>query len=206
MKILTYLLVITICIAGNTYVSAQTRINYDFETGTQNWDIPHWATQQKDHVGSSLALSSEKTSHGDQALELMCDFPGDKWRAAVIELEEEMDLTGYETISVDVYLPKKARTELIKGRIFITAGTWWFIEMRKPVPIKRGRWTTITARLNVNEQSESLHWKTKKKEEGLMTNIDRVRKIGVRVEYNAGLKQQGTPYKGPVYIDNIIIK
>ncbi len=125
----------------------------------------------------------------------------------MVELELEMDLTGYKTISADVYLPRDACGDLYQARIIVVTGLWWFIEQRSPVHLKRGRWNKVEANINVSRESERLKWKcVMSKDWSLVDNLDKVQKIGIRVEYNANVSQAGPPYKGPIYIDNIVLE
>ncbi len=136
----------------------------------------------------------------------MCEFPGDAWAAALIEHREDMDWSGYESISVDIYLPKKAPKAPLQARIVLTIGIGWhFTEMRYAVPLKRGRWTKIKAKLESEEPEES-DWKGRK-EKQLFKHIKNIRKVAIRIEYDASPPYRvGHKYHGPIYIDNMVIK
>jgi len=205
MKVFIVILVMFVMVSFQC-ATAQERIVFDFEDGVEGWDIPDWATEQHDHVGTSLGTSDEEASSGANSLELVCDFPGDQWAFAVAEYAVDMDLRGEESISVDIYLPKKARGDLYQARIILIVGPWWRMEQRWSVPLKRGEWTTITAKLDVTMENELSHWKRKTKEASLTKHLDNVRKIVVRIEYNASPSLGGPPYEGPIYIDNVVIE
>ncbi|MDD5439545.1 MAG: hypothetical protein PHS37_05100 [Candidatus Omnitrophica bacterium] len=179
---------------------------FDFEKDKEGWDIADWAGEQKDCVAKSIELSVDEVSKGKNSLKIMTDFPGDKWTQAPIEYVRDIDLTGAKRISADIFLPKQARSELFQARIIVTAGAWWFIEMKAPVKLEHGKWTTVTAKLDVTDADEGQYWRFKDKAQGILANLSRVRKLTVRVEYNASSKNAGAPYKGPVYIDNIVIE
>ncbi|MFH1877579.1 MAG: hypothetical protein ABH883_02080 [Candidatus Omnitrophota bacterium] len=191
------------CASGE---AGKKEIVFDFEDSTDSWRIPDWAYYQGDHVATEMQLAGEEASSGKSALKIMCDFPGDSWAAALIDLERPMDLSGYNTISADVYLPKKAPEGLMQARIILTCGDGWhFIEMRSAVPLKHGKWVTVKANLEKEEVPES-EWKGRK-EKRLFLHIDKIKKIAVRVEYDAAPPSKvGPRYTGPVYVDNIVIK
>lgn len=188
---------------------AVNEIIYDFKDGTtQGWDIPDWSLELKDYVTKSVEVGSDEVTKGKNALKVTADFPGTVWRAACVEKAGDLNLTGYRSISADIYLPKEARTQLIQARIIITAGPWYFIEMRSAVRLERGKWTKVTAKLDVDEKNEASYWRCKENAvDGLLENISHVRKIAIRIEYNAATeKNTGAPYKGPVYISGIEIR
>lgn len=181
-------------------------IRYDFEEGDQEWKVPDWAYYQKDYKAESSEVSDDIASRGKRSLKMICDFPGTVWAAALVEVEKEYDFFGYETISADVYLPKAAPKDLIQARIVLTVGDGWlFTEMRVPQPLERGKWTTITARLDPHESATS-DWKGRG-EKRLFNFIRKIKKIAIRVEYDAAPPYRiGPEYHGPVYVDNIVVK
>ncbi|MDD5634401.1 MAG: hypothetical protein PHW46_03895 [Candidatus Omnitrophica bacterium] len=185
---------------------AKPEIHFDFESDTEGWDVPDWAMEQEDHVGKILEVSDEKALKGDKSLKLICAFPGSEWTAGVVEYVMDMDLSGYKSISADIFLPKEAKGGLYKARIILVAGPWWIIEQRYPVPLKTGQWTEVTAKLDVTPEEELMFWKRKTIEASLPANINNVRKIVIRIEYDANPSHAGPPYEGAVYIDNIAIK
>ena len=183
----------------------QSNIIFDFEKGNKGWLVPDWAIMQEDHVGKDLSISLDSNNETNNVLKLECDFPGDVWSAAVVEYEKEMDLTGYKSLSVDIFLPKEAVGDLYQARIIIVAGPWWWIQMRKSVHLINGKWNHIEANLNVGA-TELMYWKGRNRSECLQANISDVKKIIIRIEYNANPSQASKPYKGPIFIDNIVIK
>jgi hypothetical protein len=182
------------------------KIHFDFEGSNDGWVIPDWAYYQGDHKAESVEVSSEKASKSKGALAVMCDFPGDAWAAALIEHKEDMDLSGYNTISADIYLPKKAPKGIIVARFILTAGIGWhFTEMRHPVQLVPGRWTKLKAGLE-SEEVEKSDWKGRK-EKRLFHHIKNIRKIAIRIEYDASPPYRtGRRYNGPIYIDNVVIE
>ncbi|NQT32102.1 MAG: hypothetical protein HQ594_00340 [Candidatus Omnitrophica bacterium] len=203
MKIFRSLTIMAFILMFSFYAEAQ-EIKFDFEDSIEGWSIPTWADEQGDIVSESIAASPEVASSGINSLAIMTDFPGDSWCAAVVEYEGEMDLTGYKTISVDIFLPKKVKTNLFRARFILTAGPWWRIEQRWPVELKRGKWTTLTA--DLDPEDELAYWRSKRPGESIKANINSVKKILVRIEYNASVSLGGPKYKGPIYIDNVVIK
>jgi hypothetical protein len=181
-------------------------IRYGFEGSTDGWRVPDWALYQGDHVAESLEVSTEEASEGESSAAIMCEFSGKSWQAALVEVQKPFDLTGYDTISVDIYLPRRAPRNLMQGRIILTAGEgWYFTEMKDAVYLAPGRWTTISARLE-STRPESSDWKGRN-EKRLYRNIDEIMKIAVRIEYDiAPPTRLGREYKGPIYLDNVTIE
>ncbi|MDD4956202.1 MAG: hypothetical protein PHH49_00830 [Candidatus Omnitrophica bacterium] len=205
MKRAVILLILILCLSVVSYAE-QPEIRFDFEKGTDEWGIPDWAMGQEDMVGKSSGVSSAEASTGEHSLELVSDFPGNTWAASLVELDREIDLVGYKTISFDVFLPSDVKNDLMQARIVVTAGPWFYIEMREPVRLKKGKWTTVSARLDPGARKELAEWKCNTNEECLGEHLNSVKKITLRIEYDANNSQAGSPYDGPVYIDNIVIK
>lgn len=212
-KFISYILIaLFVALSVNIDISsAEDKIRFDFEGSLEKWKIPDWAYYQNDHKAISVELSDKMASSGENSLEMMCEFPGNKWIAALVEYNTDndttyLDLSGYKSISVDVYLPKKAPRDLIQARIILTVGDGWhFTEMRYAVPLERGKWTTIKAKLDTPED-ESSEWKGRK-EKKLIYHQDKVKKIAVRIEYDAAPPHRiGSKYHGPIYIDNLVIE
>jgi len=185
---------------------AQTPVHFDFESDTEEWAIPDWSLDQKDSVGKSVSISSEQFSSGKSSLKLTCDFPGYSWAAAIVEYEKDINLRGYNSISVDVYIPKNAPAGFLAGKIIITVGPWQWIEMRHAVSLKPGNWITIKAPLETTPHGELKYWQCNTNEKCIISQLDRVRRVAVRIEYNVNILKSGPPYKGDVYIDNVIIE
>jgi hypothetical protein len=72
-----------------------------------------------------------------------------------------------------------------------------------PTPLKMGKWTKLTAKLDVTEANQMSYWKRKSKDGTFVKNRDQVKKVIIRIEYNASEKNAGPKYKGPLYIDDI---
>jgi len=191
---------------ASVQVFAQQKILFGFEKDAEGWQIPDWAFDQADHIGLSSEVTMDQASQGVQSLKVDCDFPGNSWAAAVVEYEQDIDLTGKESISVDIFVPETRAVGFLQARINITADLWYYIEMKKPVMLKAGEWTTVEARIDISKSRESAYWKCKAKEECVNENLDKIKKIAVRVEYDANSRHAGPPYNGPIYFDNIVIK
>lgn len=208
MKKVFFFIVIILCASAcrSAYALPTEEICYDFETGEEGWKIPDWAYYQKDHKAETSEVSSDFASSGKNSLKMVCNFPGNLWAAGVVEVEKDYNLYGYDSISVDVYLPRSAPKELLQARLILTVGDGWlFTEMRYAVALERGKWVTIKAKLESYEVENS-NWKGKG-ERRLYHNINKVKKIAVRVEYDAAPPYRiGPKYKGPIYIDNLVIK
>lgn len=167
------------------------RVFYGFESSLKGWEIPMWAKGKNDYVAQSLELSEDFSSHGSSSLKVMCDFPGGKWAAALVEIQQYLNLSFYRVIRADVYLPEEAPMGL-DGSIILTVGeNWKFIEMARSIPLVPGQWVTITA----NVEPGSYDWRRIVPDEEFAQDV---RKIAIRVVSNN--KPQ---YTGPVYIDNV---
>lgn len=207
MKSINIVFAISLYLCFAVTAGAVEQVNFNFETSQDEWYIPDWAVEQRDCVGKSLSVSSAKSSSGEKALEVMCDFPGDVWAAAIVDVETDLDLTGYTQISADILVPEEANSDLYLGRFIITAGpNWSFIESRNKVVLTPGKWTTITASFDQTEETEKSHWRFRKEKGGILQNKRDVKRIAIRIEYNANPWQAGKPYTGPVYVDNVVIE
>lgn len=210
MKFIFLMIAVIACVISlhQPFAFASGEICFDFEDGDEGWSIPDWALNQKDHKAISSEVSTDFAFSGTHSLKVMCDFPGTVWAAALVdkEFEKTVDLYGYHSISVDVYLPRNAPKDLILARIILTVGDGWlFTEMRFPVMLQNGKWTTVSAKLESYEVPDPV-WKGKG-EKRLFLNIRKVRKVAVRIEYDiAPPHRLGPKYKGPIYIDNMVIK
>jgi len=169
------------------------RVLFSFENDTNGFEIPFWALEKDDHVARSITVSEKYVSEGEKSLKVESDFPGQKWTAALIELEQYLDLSPYREIAVDIYLPKKAPMGL-RAKLVLTIGeSWKFTEMTRSVPLVPGEWTKVYG----NIEPGSYDWKRIVPDESFRRDV---RKIAVRVESN-----KRPVYKGPIYIDNIRI-
>jgi hypothetical protein len=205
--IVSIFLFLFVILAGSVVHGAE-KIVFDFEGTNDAWEVPDWAFYQSDHKARTAEASDDVASSGKGSLKVMCEFPGDVWTAAVVEVKKDIDLRLYETISVDVYLPKKAPRDIIQARLILTVGEGWrFTEMREGIPLKRGKWTTIKVQIDKGaEEGSHPDWKGRG-EKRLYHSIDKVRKIAVRIEYNAAPPHRlGPRYHGPIYVDNFVIE
>jgi len=195
-SITTFFLVLLL----GTVLSAAEIIHFDFEGSKEEWKIPDWAFYQSDHVGRASEISQEEFSSGEHSLKVDCEFPGDVWRAVIIDRVKDVDLSEYNKISVDIYLPRKA-PRLLQARLIITAGDGWhFVEMREAIPLRPGKWSHIEALVEKDPEGPT-DWK------GLSLHLKKIKKIAVRIEYDAAPPHKvGRKYHGPIYIDNIIIE
>jgi len=164
---------------------------FDFESTLQDWIIPDWAKTSPDAVGRVLSTSEEFASHGKGSMQLLADFPGEKWTGAYVEvLMRVTDWSPFSSMAVDVYLPANAPKGLA-GRFILTIGEKWeWTEMNRALPLEPGKWTTITANLKPG----SLDWKFFPSD----TFRKDIRKVGIRIE-----SDKQPVYSGPIYIDNL---
>ena len=165
---------------------------YDFDYSDLNgWEIPLWTQEKTDYVAKKAQQSKDFATSGEYSMKVDTEFNTGLWAAALVEIEQYLNLSAYRVISADVYLPEGA-PEGLKAKMCITIGeNWRFIEMSRSVPLIPGQWITITASI----EPGSYDWKRIVPDE---TFAEDVRKISVRVEVNR--KPQ---YTGPIYIDNV---
>lgn len=166
------------------------KILYNFDKSLEGWELPAWAEDKSDYVARSLKISEHAAGGGTAGAEMHVEFPGGMWAGALAEVQHYVDLSGYDAISADIYLPWNTPNGL-RGKIIITAGDdWRFIEMTRGIRLIPGEWTTVTASLS----DDSMDWKRIKIDKSIRADV---RKIAIRIESSK------TPYSGPIYIDTI---
>ncbi|MBF0494894.1 MAG: hypothetical protein HQL28_07205 [Candidatus Omnitrophica bacterium] len=171
------------------------------------WSIPDWAKGNPDYVGLSCVMTDKMANNSCKSLDIECDFSGSRWAAAIVECEKNIDISSYKTISADIYSPESIPSDFMQARFVITAGDWYFFENVKAFGLTKGKWTRVTAMLDKGSAGDDALWRCpNSKGKKLSDYITDVKKIGIRVEYNAGPKNAGPAYKGPIYIDNIEIE
>jgi len=185
---------------------AQAPIHFDFEETVDEWTVPDWCLEQTDCVVKGLSIVQDQASSGKSSIKVTCDFPGKTWAAAIVEYEKDIDLRGYKSISADIYVPKTSPAVSFDGRIIVTAGPSLWIEMRDPVVLRAGQWTTIKAPLDMSTSGELRDWKCATHKDCILSHLDEVKKIAIRIEQNASDDNPSPPYKGSVYIDNVTIE
>jgi len=170
---------------------SQEYILFDFEKDAEGWGIPAWALNMRDHVAESIEQTSKFSSSGNGSLKIRADFPKKQWSAAVVEIQNFLNLKNFDMISADIYFPSN-RSKVLRGKFILTVGDdWGFSEMSRTFRIEPGKWTTISA--NISEKS--IDWKNKKiPDDSFKSDI---RKVAIRIE---STKDR---YSGPIYIDNI---
>jgi len=178
-------------VASGSAFSAD-KVLFTYEEDTEGWEIPDWAYEQGDYVGEDVDSSDDFAKHGESSLKLMVDFPGGRWNGAVAEVMEYFDWTPYSGISCDIYLPPSAPVGL-RAKIILTVGeNWKWTEMSRSMRLTPGEWTHISANLKPGSND----WRRTKPTDEFRADV---RKIAVRIESNK------PAYKGPVYIDNIVL-
>lgn len=167
-------------------------ILYNFEKDPQGWEIPDWAMAKKDNAARQVGVSEFQASEGKYSLEFDVEFSGGPtWEGAYVErLCDVTDWSPFNSLSVEIFLPKDAPRGL-RAKIVLTVGeSWKWSEMNKTTPLSPGEWVVIKADLTPN----SMNWRR------FITDDFRadVRKLGIRIESNGKIA-----YKGPIYIDNV---
>jgi len=169
----------------------ETKTFYDFETSDQGWEIPLWAQEKPDHVAEAMVLAKGFGSRGKGCLQINANFPGERWTAALIEISQYLDLTNFDDIYVDIYVPEACPRGLRAKIIFTVGEDWKWIEMSRNIPLVPGEWTTVKASL----AEGSFDWRRITVDKAFKEDV---RKIAIRIESN-----NRPVYQGPIYIDNI---
>jgi hypothetical protein len=199
------LVFLTVFLSQVLSFASEEDIRFTFDEKTEGWDVPDWAFEQKDYVAGEVKISRQEMNEGPGSLEAICDFPGNRWAAALVELERDMDLTEYQKISADIFIPRTAPKGFFKARFVLTAGVGWhFIELREPIDLIPGKWVTLSADIEKEEMVVSA-WKGRG-ERQLYKHLSLIKKIAFRIEYDASPPHMtGGRYYGPVFIDNVMI-
>ncbi len=168
------------------------RTFYNFEReDLSGWEVPMWALGKGDYVAKEVSMSKEVASKDTASMEIDADFPGGTWTAALVEIQQYLDLSRYRVISADIYIPPGAPMGL-KAKIILTVGSnWKFVEMSRSIPLMPGEWVTVTA----NIEPGSYDWKRVVPDEEFAKDV---RKIAIRIESN-----RKPEYTGPIYVDNV---
>lgn len=167
------------------------KVIFGFEDNVPSWEIPDWCFEKDEYVGESIAVSTKFAKEGKSSLELMTNFPGGKWTAAYVEVQQFFDWTLYKTISVDIYLPKEASFGL-QARLILTVGeNWTWTEMARLVKLVPGEWTTLSVTLVPG----STDWRGVQVTDEFRADV---RKLGIRIT-----SDMRPTYSGPIYIDNV---
>jgi hypothetical protein len=127
------------------------------------------------------------------SLQISVDFPERSWSAAIVELSQFLDLTDYDTISVDIFLPFKAPKGLRAKMILTVGDNWRFTEMSRSVRLEPGKWNRIEARV----AGKTFDWRGVRSGDNFRNDI---RKIAVRIE-----SDKRPAYKGHIYIDTLMV-
>jgi len=167
------------------------KVVFGFEEEIPSWEIPEWCFEKEEYVAESIAVSKKFAKEGKSCLEIMSKFPGGKWTAVYVEVQQYFDWTPNKTLSVDIYLPTDAPFGL-QARFILTVGeNWTWTEMSRLVKLMPGEWTTLTANLVPG----STDWRRTQVSDEFRADV---RKLGIRIESN-----MRPAYTGPIYIDNL---
>jgi len=170
------------------------KVIFGFEEKAPSWEIPDWCFEKSEYVAESLAISTKYAKEGASSLEIMANFPGAKWTAVYVEVQQFFDWTPFKTLSADIYLPKEAPFGL-QARFILTVGPdWTWTEMTRLVKLVPGEWTTVTADLTPG----STDWRKTQVTDAFRADV---RKLGIRIESN-----MRPVYNGPIYIDDIRVQ
>ncbi|HTY45942.1 MAG TPA: hypothetical protein VMD52_08140 [Patescibacteria group bacterium] len=189
-KLLLVMVLGALLLVTGSRASAAETVLFGFEKDVSGWEIPDWAMEKEDYVAKKIAVDSTYADEGKSSLKMDVKFPGGKWTAAYVEIQQYFDWSAYSAVSVDVYLPPTAPTGL-KSKLILTVGeSWLWVEMARSTPLEPGKWTTVTANL----LSGSTDFRATV-DEAFRKDV---RKLGVRIESN-----MKPAYEGQVFIDNL---
>jgi len=167
------------------------QVIFGFEENMPSWEIPDWCFEKDDYVGESIAISTKFAKEGKSSLEVMTNFPGGKWTAAYVEIQQFFDWTVDKAILADIFLPKDAPLGL-QAKFILTVGEdWVWTEMSHMTKLIPGEWTTISASLLPG----TTDWRKTQVTDAFRADV---RKLGIRIESNLR-----PAYSGAVYIDNV---
>ncbi len=176
---------------ASTSPERNSAVLYGFEAYDDNWEIPSWTIEKRDHTASELTQSTEISSEGIGSLEILADFQAKRWSGALVEIQQYLDLVGYDILAADIYIPSDAPSGL-KGKIILTVGDEWrFVEMSWGKKLTPGEWTVVTADISDNSRD----WKRTVVDSTFRTDI---RKISIRVE-----SDKNPAWSGKINIDNV---
>ncbi len=183
--------ILVLLVLGANPGFCEPKVLFGFEENSPYWEIPDWCFEKDDYVGKNITNSSQFANEGKCSLEVLTDFPGKKWTAAYLEVQEYFDWTPYKSISADVYIPADAPYGL-KSKIILTVGDdWKWTEMSRFVKLAPGEWTTISGSIIPG----STDWRRTEVTDEFRADV---RKLGIRVESN-----MRPVYNGSIYIDNV---
>ena len=183
--------VLSLLILGTGPGFCEENVIFGFEEKVPLWEIPDWCFEKEDYVADSIAPSCKFSREKKSSLEVTANFPGRKWTAAYIEMQEYFDWTPYQSISADIFLPKNVPLGL-RAKFILTVGEdWKWTEMTRLKKLVPGEWTTITASIIPG----STDWRRTQVTDEFRADV---RKLGIRLESN-----MRPVYDGPIYIDNV---
>ena len=190
-KVVIGIMVLGLLLLSVSVGLCQEKVIFGFEEDIPTWEIPDWCFEKDDYAAEGIVVSKKFAKQGESSLEITADFPGARWTAAYVEVQEYFDWTPYKSISADVFLPEDAPFGLTAKIIFTVGEDWKWTEMARSGKLIPGEWTTITASLIPG----STDWRRTQVTEEFRADV---RKLGVRIESN-----MRPVYKGAIYIDNV---
>ena len=181
------------CIFG-TIVFSQEIMMYGFEDNNQGWEVPFWSCEKNEYKTGEVNISKEVSRQGKSSLEMIVDFPGNRWSAGIVEVEGNFDLSESKYIIFDIYIPETA-PKCLETKIILALEGYHWLEMNKTFNLEPGKWKRVKASLKKN-----CKWWTNCGQIKLTQSLKReIYKIGIRIESN------NIRYAGPVFIDNITL-
>jgi hypothetical protein len=154
-------------------------LTYSFEDGDDGWKLsPDWAG------GKSVAQSSDQANDDASSLGLTATYTGGSWQEAGVSIQPAggVDWSGYETVSVDIYLPTGDTVTDFITQVFTKTGADWAWTNSADTALVPGEWTTVTVPLD-----------------GL-GDLSAINEFGVKIGTSTGVLD------GTIYIDNVRLR
>ena len=175
-------------------VFSQEIMMYGFEDNNQGWEVLFWSCEQIEYCTGEVNISKAVSRQGNASLEMIVDFPGNRWAAGIVEVEGKFDLSESKYSIFDIYIPDTAPRWLETKLILALEDHHW-LEMNKTFNLVPGKWTKVKANMKKNRK-----WWTAGGQIKLTHSLkSEICKIGIRIE------SDNIRYTGPVFIDNIVI-
>ena len=173
---------------------SQEKVMFNTHNQLNAWSIPKWSKNNEHYVSPILTIDENSSNFGETSVKINVSFSSENWSAGIIETEGLFDLTLYQTISFEVYLPENAPHGVLARTIIVAGKDYTWIEMAKAVNIPPGKRTVIKANLKRGNKNWNGPNGPLKITDMIKSDI---KKIAIRIESNSA------EYEGPIYIDRI---
>ena len=153
-------------------------------------------------VAGTVELRPRPDGEG-HVLSLRADLPDLPWCATAVGLRGPFDLSAFNILAVDLYLPRDLPGRTVSARIALRAGAnWQWYQASEALSLAPGRWVTLKAplgeALTAFEALESWGDATV----GLMGDLTLVQEILIRIEVSG---RDDFAASGEVLVDHITL-